>query len=79
MNDQEAHLASHRAAPAADARRRRGARLFFVLFFWPGSGYIYDVLAAPLMSALPEGAKMIATGVITPFMVPVKVTRSPPS
>jgi sec-independent protein translocase protein TatC len=26
------------------------------------------------MSALPEGAKMIATGVITPFMVPVKVT-----
>jgi sec-independent protein translocase protein TatC len=26
------------------------------------------------MRALPEGAKMIATGVITPFMVPVKVT-----
>jgi sec-independent protein translocase protein TatC len=26
------------------------------------------------MNALPEGAKMIATGVITPFMVPVKVT-----
>ncbi len=49
--------------------------LFFVaLFLWPGSGYIYDLLAAPLMSALPEGAKMIATGVITPFMVPVKVT-----
>lgn len=48
--------------------------LFVVLFLWPGSGYIYDLLAAPLMSALPEGAKMIATGVITPFMVPVKVT-----
>ncbi len=49
--------------------------LFFVaLFLWPGSGYIYDLLAAPLMNALPEGAKMIATGVITPFMVPVKVT-----
>src|SRR5918911_2194552 len=48
--------------------------LFIVLFIWPGSGYIYDVLAAPLMSALLEGAKMIATGVITPFMVPVKVT-----
>jgi sec-independent protein translocase protein TatC len=49
--------------------------VFFVaLFIWPGSGYIYDLLAAPLMSALPEGAKMIATGVITPFMVPVKVT-----
>ena len=49
--------------------------VFFVaLFLWPGSGYIYDLLAAPLMNALPEGAKMIATGVITPFMVPVKVT-----
>ena len=49
--------------------------VFFIgLFLWPGSGYIYDLLAAPLMTALPEGAKMIATGVITPFMVPVKVT-----
>jgi sec-independent protein translocase protein TatC len=48
--------------------------LFVALFIWPGSGSIYDVLAAPLMNALPEGAKMIATGVITPFMVPVKVT-----
>ncbi len=48
--------------------------LFVVLFIWPGSAYIYDLLAAPLMGALPEGAKMIATGVITPFMVPVKVT-----
>jgi sec-independent protein translocase protein TatC len=44
------------------------------LFIWPGSGPIYDALALPLMSALPEGAKMIATGVVTPFMVPVKVT-----
>jgi sec-independent protein translocase protein TatC len=48
--------------------------LFVALFLWPGSGPIYDFLAAPLMQALPQGAKMIATGVITPFMVPVKVT-----
>ncbi len=48
--------------------------LFVALFLWPGSGPIYDVLALPLMNALPQGAKMIATGVITPFMVPVKVT-----
>jgi len=48
--------------------------LFVVLVFWPGSGMIYDFLALPLMSALPEGAKMIATGVVTPFMVPMKVT-----
>jgi sec-independent protein translocase protein TatC len=48
--------------------------LFIALFIWPGSGVIYDLLAAPLMNALPEGSKMIATGVVTPFMVPVKVT-----
>lgn len=48
--------------------------IFVVLFIYPGSGTIYDILALPLMNALPEGAKMIATGVITPFMVPVKVT-----
>ena len=48
--------------------------VFGVLFLYPGSGPIYDFLAAPLMHALPEGTKMIATGVITPFMVPMKVT-----
>ena len=48
--------------------------LFVLLFLWPGPGAIYDFLAAPLMHALPEGTKMIATGVITPFMVPMKVT-----
>jgi sec-independent protein translocase protein TatC len=42
-------------------------------FIWPGAAAVYDFLAAPLMNALPEGTKMIATGVITPFMVPVKV------
>ena len=50
------------------------ALAFIVLFLYPGSGAIYDFLAAPLMHALPEGTKMIATGVITPFMVPMKVT-----
>lgn len=48
--------------------------VFVLLFLWPGSGPIYDFLAAPLMHALPEGTRMIATGVITPFMVPMKVT-----
>jgi sec-independent protein translocase protein TatC len=45
-----------------------------VLLVWPGAGALYDMLAAPLMQALPEGSKMIATGVITPFLVPLKVT-----
>lgn len=44
------------------------------LCIYPGPGEIYDVLAAPLTQALPEGTKMVAIGVITPFMVPLKVT-----
>lgn len=45
-----------------------------VLCIYPGPGEIYDILAAPLTRALPEGTKMVAIGVITPFMVPLKVT-----
>lgn len=45
-----------------------------VLCLYPGPGEIYDILAAPLTRALPEGTKMVAIGVITPFMVPLKVT-----
>lgn len=45
-----------------------------LLCLYPGPGEIYDFLAAPLTAALPEGTKMVAIGVITPFMVPLKVT-----
>lgn len=41
---------------------------------WPGPGAVYDFIARPMMIALPGDARMIATGVITPFMVPMKVT-----
>ena len=44
------------------------------LCLMPWAGKIYDVLALPMMAALPAGSKMIATGVITPFLIPVKVT-----
>lgn len=48
--------------------------IFIVLFLYPGASAIYDVLAQPMLSSLPQGTRMIATGVITPFMVPIKVT-----
>lgn len=48
--------------------------VFVVLFLYPGASVIYDLLAQPMLASLPEGTRMIATGVITPFMVPVKVT-----
>ncbi len=50
------------------------AIVFGALAIYPGPGVIYDLLAAPLTAALPEGTKMVAIGVITPFMVPLKVT-----
>ncbi len=48
--------------------------MLLLLCIYPGPGVIYDILAAPLTNALPEGTKMVAIGVITPFMVPLKVT-----
>lgn len=44
------------------------------LMAWPGPSRIYDILAQPMLNALPAGSKMIATGVISPFLVPMKVT-----
>lgn len=40
----------------------------------PWASDIYDLLARPLIAALPENTHMIATGVVTPFFVPIKVT-----
>ena len=44
-----------------------------VLALYPGPGALYDLLAAPLIAHLPAGATMIATSVISPFMVPLKI------
>lgn len=35
---------------------------------------IFDWISKPLMVALPDGAKLLSTGVVAPFMVPLKVT-----
>lgn len=44
-----------------------------VLFLYPGPARLYDMLAAPLVATLPEGAHLIATSVISPFLVPLKI------
>ncbi len=43
------------------------------LALYPGPGALYDLLAAPLVATLPQGATLIATNVISPFMVPIKI------
>ena len=40
---------------------------------FPGPGELYDILAQPLVAHLPKGATLIATSVISPFMVPLKI------
>jgi sec-independent protein translocase protein TatC len=45
--------------------------VFVALFPWAQD--LYALLAQPLLAALPKGGQMIATEVITPFIVPIKV------
>ena len=54
--------------------RAVGAVIVVFICLMPFAGQIYDLLAQPMINTLPEGTKMIATGVVTPFFVPVKVT-----
>ena len=44
-----------------------------VLALFPGPGALYDLMAAPLTATLPKGATLIATNVISPFVVPIKI------
>ncbi|MDP1939183.1 MAG: twin-arginine translocase subunit TatC [Gallionella sp.] len=46
--------------------------LIFVCLF-PWAADLYALLAQPLLAKLPKGGQMIATDVITPFIVPLKV------
>ena len=43
------------------------------LAIYPGPAELYDLLAAPLVAQLPVGATLIATSVISPFLVPLKI------
>ena len=44
-----------------------------VLAVFPGPAALYDILAQPLVASLPAGGKLIATSVISPFLVPLKI------
>jgi len=72
--DQEQTFLSHLVELRDRLLRAILAILIVFLCLVPWASDIYDYLAHPMMMALPEGTKMIATGVVTPFLVPVKVT-----
>ena len=44
-----------------------------LLAIYPGPAVLFDLLAAPLVETLPKGASLIATSVISPFLVPLKI------
>jgi len=48
--------------------------VFAVLSFFPGPSALYDLLAKPLVANLPPNTHLIATNVISPFLVPLKIT-----
>jgi sec-independent protein translocase protein TatC len=50
------------------------AVLVVCLCLLPWAREIYAILAQPLLASLPKGGQMIATDVIGPFLVPLKVT-----
>jgi sec-independent protein translocase protein TatC len=45
-----------------------------ILALWPGPSALFDLLAKPLVAHLPQGSSLIATSVISPFLVPMKIT-----
>ncbi|HEY1392948.1 MAG TPA: twin-arginine translocase subunit TatC [Methylibium sp.] len=48
--------------------------VFGVLCAYPGPSGLYDLLAQPLVAHLPQGTRLIATNVISPVLVPLKIT-----
>lgn len=44
------------------------------LCLWPGPSALFDLLAHPLVAHLPANSSLIATSVISPFLVPMKIT-----
>jgi sec-independent protein translocase protein TatC len=71
---QEQSFLSHLVELRQRLVRAAVAIVLVFLALSPFMKQIFDVLSEPMMAALPAGSKLLATGVITPFMVPLKVT-----
>jgi len=72
MSDQDTFIAHLIELRDRLLRMVVGFLLVFIGLF-PFANKLYKLLAHPLLAKLPEGGKLIATGVTTPFFVPMKV------
>lgn len=71
--DKEETFISHLVELRSRVVKASVAIIIAFLCMMPWAAEIFDLLAQPMMAALPAGSQMIATGVVTPFLVPVKV------
>jgi len=74
MSQAEQPLISHLVELRTRLLRSVGAILLVFVALIYFSNDIYDFIAQPLLSQLPEGTSMIATDVATPFITPIKLT-----
>ncbi|WP_139460150.1 twin-arginine translocase subunit TatC [Aeromonas veronii] len=74
MSQAEQPLISHLVELRTRLLRSITAILVVFLALIYLSNNIYDFVAQPLLSQLPEGTSMIATDVATPFLTPIKLT-----
>jgi sec-independent protein translocase protein TatC len=71
---EEAPLMSHLVELRDRLLRAVAAVLVIFVGLAPFAGKIFTLVARPLMNQLPEGSKMIATQVASPFITPFKTT-----
>jgi sec-independent protein translocase protein TatC len=72
--DQEQSFLSHLIELRLRLVRAALAVVIVFLALSPFMKQIFELLSEPMMMALPAGTKLLATGVVTPFLVPLKVT-----
>ncbi len=72
--DQEQSFLSHLIELRERLVKASASVLIVFLVLSPFMKDIFELLSEPMTKALPVGTKLLATGVITPFMVPLKVT-----
>lgn len=73
-DDTEQGFMSHLVELRSRLVRASASVVVVFLALWPFMRQIFNYVSRPMIDAMPQGSKLLATGVITPFLVPLKVT-----
>ncbi len=73
-DDTEQGFMSHLVELRSRLVRASASVVIVFLALWPFMRRIFNFVSRPMIDAMPQGSKLLATGVITPFLVPLKVT-----